>query len=210
MSYVPTDSESAAEDSKYNFEPPRRMGAEGSDTWTSLLDAAERIMREKGYASVTARQLAKEAGLSPQIAYFYFRNMDDLFEALFKRFAAKLLLAIGNIKTAEKPLLALWELSSDPSDAVIYSELMSLSNHRKGLQSLIGEFGVEYNRLQSDIIRTELEAAGVNTNKWPPQVVASLLESSGRSIAFSQGFHIEGHQKVREFVSVFLEDLISQ
>ena len=209
MSYAPSDSESPAKDSKYIHEPPRRMGAEGSETWISLLDAAERIIREKGYASVTARQLAKEAGLSPQIAYFYFRSMDDLFEALFKRFATKLLLAIGNIKTAEKPLMALWELSSDPSDAVIYAELMSLSNHRKGLQSLIGEFGAEYNRRQAEIIETELACAGVDSRTWSPHVVASLLETIGRGIAFGEGFHIEGHQQVREFVTAFLTTLMN-
>ena len=39
------------------------MGVEGSVTWSLLLDAAERLMRENGYAAVTSRQLGKEAGL---------------------------------------------------------------------------------------------------------------------------------------------------
>src|SRR5690625_6041624 len=36
----------------------RRMGVPGSETWSALLDAAEKLMREKGYAAVTSRQLA--------------------------------------------------------------------------------------------------------------------------------------------------------
>jgi AcrR family transcriptional regulator len=43
--------------------PPRRIGAKDSKTRAQLLDAAERLLLEEGYAAVTSRRLAASAGL---------------------------------------------------------------------------------------------------------------------------------------------------
>ena len=50
-----------------------------------LLDAAERVMIAEGYAAVTSRRVAAEAGLKPQLVHYYFATMDDLFLAVFRR-----------------------------------------------------------------------------------------------------------------------------
>ena len=50
-----------------------------------LLDAAEQLMLDDGYAAVTSRRVADKAGLKPQLVHYYFRTMDDLFEAIFRR-----------------------------------------------------------------------------------------------------------------------------
>ncbi len=191
-------------------ERTRRMGPQGSETWSALLDAAERIMREKGYAAVTSRQLGAEAGLSPQIVYFYFQTMDELFETVFKRLAEGFRRAIDEARNAKEPLLAIWELSSDPTRGVIMSELLSLSNHRKQLQSVIGEFGAEFNRRQAEIIEAELLKRGVDLEEWPPSVLASILENTARGIAFGEGFSIASHTQARKFVTAFLRKLATK
>src|SRR5690606_21688674 len=62
----------------------RRIGAPDSKTRTRLLDAAERLLLREGYASVTSRRVAAEAGLKPQLVHYYFRTMDDLFLEVFR------------------------------------------------------------------------------------------------------------------------------
>ena len=59
---------------------PRRRRPRGA-----LLDAAEQLMLEEGYAAVTSRRVAAQAGLKPQLVHYYFRTMDDLFLAVFRR-----------------------------------------------------------------------------------------------------------------------------
>lgn len=183
------------------------MGAEGSETWSLLLDAAETIMREKGYAAVTSRQLASEAGLSPQIVYFYFRTMDDLFEALFKRLSAGFVVALERARSAQNPLLALWEISSNPSRAVLMSELISLSNHRKRLQSLISTFGVELNHRQAEIIEAALAGTSVDLERWPPVVLAAILENLAKGLAFGIGYDIPSNDQARELICSFVREL---
>lgn len=187
--------------------PNRRMGAAGSETWSLLLDTAEIIMRDKGYAAVTSRQLASEAGLSPQIVYFYFRTMDDLFEALFERLSQGFLIAIERARSAKNPLLMLWEISSNPSRAVLMSELISLSNHRKKLQSLISAFGVELNRRQAAIIETALAGTSVDLERWPPAVLAAILENLAKGLTFGVGYDIPSNDEARKLVARFVSEL---
>ena len=42
---------------------PRRIGAPDAKNRTVLLDAAESLMLEEGYAAVTSRRVAAQAGL---------------------------------------------------------------------------------------------------------------------------------------------------
>jgi AcrR family transcriptional regulator len=188
--------------------PNRRIGTAQSETRTLLLDVAEQLMRTDGYAAVTSRQLAKAADLSPQIVYYYFHTMDDLFEALFARVAEFYSAAIDQAAEAPEPLLAMWQLSCDPSRAVIISELMALANHRKGLQRLIADFGHEFHLRQTEIIARELKATGTELH-WPPSVIAALLENAARSFALGGNYGIGGHNEARDFVTDWLKALVS-
>ena len=63
----------------------RRIGAPDAKNRGVLLDAAEQLMLEEGYAAVTSRRVAEKAGLKPQLVHYYFRTMEDLFLAVFRR-----------------------------------------------------------------------------------------------------------------------------
>ena len=63
----------------------RRIGAPDAKNRGLLLDAAEQLMLEEGYAAVTSRRLASKAGLKPQLVHYYFRTMEDLFLEVFRR-----------------------------------------------------------------------------------------------------------------------------
>jgi AcrR family transcriptional regulator len=63
----------------------RRIGAPDAKNRSVLLDAAEQLMLEEGYAAVTSRRVAEKAALKPQLVHYYFRTMDDLFLAAFRR-----------------------------------------------------------------------------------------------------------------------------
>ena len=63
----------------------RRIGAPDAKNRALLLDAAEQLMLEEGYAAVTSRRLANKAGLKPQLVHYYFRTMEELFVEVFRR-----------------------------------------------------------------------------------------------------------------------------
>src|SRR5258705_13804887 len=86
----------------------RRIGAPDAKNRVVLLDAAEQLLLEEGYAAVTSRRVADAAGLKPQLVHYYFRTMEDLFLAVFQRRAEE---GHGELTTAlasPPPLGALW------------------------------------------------------------------------------------------------------
>ena len=82
----------------------RRIGAENWKGRAALLDATEQIMLEEGYAAVSSRRIAQKAGLKPQLVDYYFRTMDDLFLAAFRRRAEEGLERQAEALTSGQPL----------------------------------------------------------------------------------------------------------
>ena len=112
----------------------RRIGAPDAKNRGVLLDAAEQLMLEEGYAAVTSRRVAEKAALKPQLVHYYFRTMDDLFLAAFRRRAEEGLEAQAQVLQARQPLWALWRFSTDPAATAITMEFIALANHRKALE----------------------------------------------------------------------------
>ncbi|MFQ5870268.1 MAG: TetR/AcrR family transcriptional regulator [Candidatus Zixiibacteriota bacterium] len=48
-----------------------------------ILSAAQRLFAEKDFRSVTVREIAKQAGVSPGTIYRYYENLDELFLDIF-------------------------------------------------------------------------------------------------------------------------------
>src|SRR3954447_11200506 len=101
---------------------PRRLGTEDSKTRGQLLDAAEQLLLEQGYAAVTSRRIAAKAGLKPQLVHYYFRTMDDLFLEVYRRRADEGLARFARTAASDAPLRALWDVSTDPLSAAFNIE----------------------------------------------------------------------------------------
>jgi len=63
----------------------RRTKAEAAVTREQLLDAAERVFRERGVASTTLGEVAAAAGVTRGAVYWHFRDKADLLAALCGR-----------------------------------------------------------------------------------------------------------------------------
>jgi len=65
---------------------PREGGKDGASTRDLILDVAERLFAEHGFAGVSVRQIAADAGLKNQASlYHHFRNKLALYEAVIQR-----------------------------------------------------------------------------------------------------------------------------
>jgi AcrR family transcriptional regulator len=180
----------------------RRLGTSGSATRKILLDAAEELMRTSGYAAVTSRRLAAQAGLKPQLVHYYFRTMDDLFVALFQRVAEDLFRRQEAIGEADHPLDALWALCSDPSDVVLNYEFVALGNHRKVIQSEIAQFGDTFRTRQAAIIARALAKTGDSDAKPAPVVLAVVTELLARGMVLEAALGMSaGHAETRAAIA---------
>lgn len=183
----------------------RRFGAEDSAVRAQLLDAAEALMLEEGYAAVTSRRLAAHAGMKQSLVYYYFRTMDDLFLAVWRRMAEQGLARLEQALQAAEPIRALWELECDRSRTALTIELLALSNHRKQVQAEIARYA-EQVRTQEVKRLTRLFEERRIAPQIPPLVVSLLLTSLARGLVQESALGIsKGHAPTHSFVEACLQ-----
>ena len=158
----------------------RRLGAETSQTRARLLDAAEALMFDEGYAAVTSRRVAARAELKPQLVHYYFRTMDDLFLALYRRRAEQGLERQARALAGEQPLWALWDLSRDPRGTAVTMEFTALANHRKAIRAEITASAERYRAEQARGIASVFERYEIASDVPVPLVCSVLLTAVSR------------------------------
>jgi AcrR family transcriptional regulator len=184
----------------------RRIGTETSKTRGVLLDAAERLMLEEGYAAVTSRRTAARAGLKPQLVHYYFRTMDDLFLALFRRRADQGLERQARALDSAQPLWSLWDLSRDQRGTALTMEFTALANHRKAIQAELSASAERYRTGLLEAFRMVLARYEIDETAYPPMVCAVLMTSISTFLVIEQVMlgMTTGHAEMVTFV----EDVI--
>lgn len=190
----------------YSSRMPRKqkIGLETSETRTLLLDAAEELMREEGYAAVTSRRLGHKAGVGPQLVHYYFANMDDLFVSLYRRRAERELPRVAAALEGDDVLQMLWKQSSDPSHVALNLEFMALTNHRKVVRAEAVKYSEQLRRIQHKALVRYLRLRGIKT-PIPPNAVIVLLSSIGFLLGLeSQAGMDFGHAEVEAVLKATL------
>jgi AcrR family transcriptional regulator len=186
----------------------RRIGAPDAKNRGVLLDAAEQLMLEEGYAAVTSRRLAERAGLKPQLVHYYFRTMEDLFLAVFRRRAEEGLGVQARALQSPQPLWALWRFGTDPTATRITMEFAALANHRKSMRAEIGYYAERFRDEQRKAISTALQRYDIDADDVPPVVWSVLITSVSRVLVMEQELGMSaGHKETVEFVERYLRRL---
>ena len=187
----------------------RRIGAPDAKNRAVLLNAAEQLMLEEGYAAVTSRRVAEKAALKPQLVHYYFRTMDELFLAAFRRRAEQGLEVQAQVLQARQPLWALWRFSTDPAATAITMEFIALANHRKALKAEIAFYAERFREEQRKALSTILERYGVDPAEFPTPLVWSVLMTSvSRVLVIEQALGMSaGHSETVDIVERYLHQL---
>jgi len=186
----------------------RRIGAEGSKNRALLLDATEQVMLDQGYAAATSRRVAAQAGLKPQLVHYYFRTMDDLFLAVFRRRAEMGLERQAEALASPQPLRALWEFSNDASGTALTMEFTALAGHRKAIRSEIGEYGEKFRIRATETITRVLTDRAIDPDDLPPEVLLVLMTSVSRVLVMEDGLGMSvGHAQTRAMIERWLTRL---
>ncbi|MEU9449050.1 helix-turn-helix domain-containing protein [Streptomyces sp. NPDC048277] len=184
---------------------PRRMGTENSKTRQVLLDVAERLMLEEGYASVGIRRVAREAEVAPALVLYYFRTLDDLFLAMLRRRGEHEMERVARLLDGPQPLHTLWRIASHPGNALT-TEFAALANHRKAIRTELAAFADRYREAQLAALTRRLTETGV---ELPPEVSPAALlvltNALGRIIMMENTMGMTTrHAEALDFVEQFL------
>jgi TetR/AcrR family transcriptional regulator len=185
---------------------PRRIAGPNAKNRTVLLDAAEQLMLEDGYAAVTSRRLAAAAGLKPQLVHYYFRTMDDLFLEVFRRRAEQGFDHLAGALDSDRPLRALWEHATDPRGTALTMEFTALANHRKAIRVEIARYAERFRALQEEGLARALRRHDAEVDDVPAIVLAVLLTSVSVVLVMEQQLGMSaGHAETIGLVERYLD-----
>jgi len=181
---------------------------EDLDARTALLDAVERLMLSEGYAAVTSRRVAAEAGVNPGLVYYYFGPMDNLFVEVFRRSAARMLGRQAEALASEQPLWALWGLISDQTNTALNLEFLALGNHRKVVMDEMKDFSKRFRRVQFNGLSKILVKYGVDTELWPTEAVMLFMDGVARFMGEERTYGLNlGHAQAVSVVERLIGEL---
>ena len=156
------------------------------ETREKIVEAAERVMRERGLARTTTKEIARAAGYSEGTLYKHFESKEDLFLAvLAERFPAFVALVeelparVGRGTVRE----TLQEVATNalayygeivPMAASIFSEPALLARHREGLRKR-GAGPQMINETLAAYLAAEKRIGRVREDADPEAVAAMVL-----------------------------------
>ena len=190
---------------------PRRIGAETSATRAQMLDAAEALMRHEGYAAVSTRKVAAEAGLKPSLVHYYFPTTDDLLIALFRRGADQSDAMLEEALTSPDPLRALWAFFADTSRTALTLEFMALANHRKAIRAFMVEHSEAMRARQAEVVARVLSERAPMVSGLSPEGISLIMAGIGRVLIMEGELGVtSGHADARAWVEARLGALLEQ
>jgi AcrR family transcriptional regulator len=187
-----------------------------AETEAAFLDAAERLLIGVGYAGISTRRLAEEAGANHGLVHYYFGSMENLFVRVLERFTDRLvarqreMYARTDISAAEKWKTAMGYLESDLAAGYpkIWLELQALGWNRPDIAERVAQVNREWRDVLTDAFDRLTQEYGLDREAFPPAAMVSLV------MTFNEGIMVErlsgitaGHRDLMELVGRWLESL---
>jgi AcrR family transcriptional regulator len=186
----------------------RRMGPAGSPSWHMLLDAAEEILREEGYAALTSRTIAARAGVNQQLVYYYFHTMEELIVAAFRRATEREMARLEAAAEAERPLRAIWQVRSNKPDLRSMPEFAALANRIPDLRAEVIAFRQRVRELQVAALHQSLRGRDAPMLELPAPALVALLDYAALYINRESELDvIVGQRELIDAFETFLENI---
>ena len=186
----------------------RRVGAENSATRALIVKATLELIREEGYASVSTRRVAAQAGLKPSLVHYYFPTTDDLLLAVSRIGEEESDRMIETALASEDPVRALWDFYTDTSRMELALEFMALANHRKALRQQMAEHCADMRRREAEVLARLIGERMGAMQGCAPAGLSLVLAGIGRALIMEGTLGVsEGHAEAKAFVEQWLDGL---
>ena len=174
----------------------------------ALLDAAERLLVDVGYAGITTRALAEEAGVNHGLVHYYFGSNENLLVRALERFTAGLIDRQRELYAADMPFVEKWRtamrylVSDDVTYQKIWLELQALAWNNADLRERLARVNAEWR-----VVLTEAFADAHRELKidMPLDALVSLVMTFNIGIMVERLGGIEaGHAELLDWIDGWL------
>jgi AcrR family transcriptional regulator len=182
------------------------------DTATSaLLDAAERLLIETGYAGLTTRGVAAEAGVNHGLVHYYFGSMEELLLQVLERFTERLVERQTAMYEADAPFLEKWrtamrwlEEDVDAGYPKVWWELQAMAWNHPEMQERVVRVDEIWRSLLRTYFARALDEYGID---FPVEATVSLVMAFNKGVQMEQLSGVtEGHRELLGWIDAWLEE----
>lgn len=159
---------------------PAPAAARGN-TEQRFLDAAERLLVDVGYARITTRKLADEAGVNLGLVHYYFGSMEELFLQVLERFTDRLITRQRAMYASPAPYVEKWReamryLDQDRPYQKIWWELQAMAWNRPEFRARVARVHdawreAMHGAVAEALARYRLAGSGFSTEAWITLIV---------------------------------------
>jgi AcrR family transcriptional regulator len=177
----------------------------------TLLDAAERLLVDAGYAGITTRRLAEEAGVNHGLVHYYFGSIENLLVRTLERFTERLIerqremYASPDIPFVEKWRTAMrYLVEEDVRYEKVWLELQALAWNRPEMREHLAHVDAEWRAVLTEAFAEPRHQLGID---MPLDALVSLV------VTFNIGIMVErlsgittGHEQLLDWIDGFLAE----
>jgi TetR/AcrR family transcriptional regulator len=185
---------------------PARAAAE-----EALLDAAERLLVEIGYARITTRRLAEEAGVNHGLVHYYFGSNENLLVHALERFTERLIARQRDLYAADTPFIEKWRtamrylVSEDVTYEKVWLELQAMAWNHPDLRERLARVNGEWRAVLTEAFAQARDEFGID---MPADALVSLVMTFNIGIIVERLGGIEaGHRELLEWIDNWLEEM---
>jgi AcrR family transcriptional regulator len=194
----------------------RKVSDARQQATVALMDAAERLLYEVGYAGVTTRAVAEAAGVNHGLVHYYFGSMEELLTETLERFVEELALALEalyadpTLTFAEKWRLGSQFWMNEPTSRFpkILLELLAMGWNMPGLRERLTEVHARFRAIFEHHFGQALRDYGLDEAQFPLKVIVAAITSFqlGLIVEGLSGVQ-EGHQELLDWIQRWIDGL---
>ena len=174
----------------------------------ALLDAAERVLVDAGYAGITTRRLAEEAGVNHGLVHYYFGSVENLLVRVLERFTERQIARQREMYAADMPFLEKWRtamrylMSEDFAYEKVWLELQALAWNRPELHERVERVNAEWRACSDGGLRRATRALQDRDAARRTRLARDHLQRGDHPGA--PVGHRDGHQELLDWIDVWL------
>jgi AcrR family transcriptional regulator len=181
---------------------------------TALLDAAESLLVDVGYAGVTVRALAERAGVNQGLIHYYFGSMEEVLVQTLERFTERLIERQIAMYAGPETFVTKWRramsyLSEDFESGYqkVWLELQALAWNRPELRDRVAKVVERWVDVLRPAFAAGLDELGVDQDRMPVDAIVALVATFNQGVMTERMLGADsGHAQLLAWIDRWLTE----
>jgi AcrR family transcriptional regulator len=181
----------------------------------ALLDAAERLLIDSGYAAITTRRLASEAGVNHGLVHYYFGSVEEVLFQAMERFTVRLMERQRALYSSDAPFIEKWRTAMRLIDEdlqtgypKIWAELHALAWNRPQFQERMARVQLEWRAVFGRAVAAAEDELHLAHTPFPPDAFVPLVATFNSGLLLERLIGLDdGHRELLESIDRWLTSL---